>query len=160
MTPLAADLAPEAADEILTSRRFAAPRALVHAAWTTPEHLGAWWGPTGFTTTTTAMQLAVGGEWRFTMHGTDGTDYPNCIRFTEIVPAERLAYEQGDGQPGAAPHFHVVVHFADDGDGTRLSMRARFPSVAARQYVVDNFKAIEGGRQTLERLGHYVDTLR
>ena len=69
----------------------------------------------------------------------------------EILASRRFA---------AQPHFHAVVHFADDGDGTHLSMRARFPSAAARRYVVDNFKAIEGGRQTLERLEHYIDMLR
>jgi len=73
--------APEAADEILKCRRFDAPRALVFMAWTTPEHVDAWWGPDGFTTTTTEMRVAPGGEWRFTMHGPDGTDYPNCIAF-------------------------------------------------------------------------------
>ncbi len=135
----ASDLAPEGPDEIVTSRTFAAPRALVYEAWTTPEHLAAWWGPDGFTTTTSALHLAEGGQRLFTMHGPDGTDYPNGITITEVRPAERLAYEHGDG--------------------TRLTMRARFPSAAARQFVAENFKAIEGGRQTLERLGRHVDTL-
>jgi uncharacterized protein YndB with AHSA1/START domain len=35
-------LAPEAADEILTTRRFAASRALAYDAWTTPGHVAAW----------------------------------------------------------------------------------------------------------------------
>jgi uncharacterized protein YndB with AHSA1/START domain len=147
---------PEAADEILTSRRIAAPRAIVFKAWTSPEHVDAWWGPNGFRTTTTEMRIAPGGVWNFTMHGPDGTDYPNQIVFTEVVDAERLVYDHGDGKPGSPPHFHVVVTFADDGDGTLLTMRARFPSAAARQYVAENFHAVEGGRQTLERLDAYV----
>ena len=43
--PLASDLAPEGPDEILAARLFAAPRALVHEARTTPQHLAAGWGP-------------------------------------------------------------------------------------------------------------------
>jgi uncharacterized protein YndB with AHSA1/START domain len=157
--PHANDTAPEGPDEIVTTRHFAAPRALVYKAWTTPGHLDAWWGPTGFTTTTRSLQLAKGGQWLFTMHGPDGTVYPNRIDFTEVRPAERLAYAHGDGTPGSAPHFHVVVTFTDEGDGTRLTMRARLPSAAARQFVAENFKAVEGGRQTLERLADYVQTL-
>jgi uncharacterized protein YndB with AHSA1/START domain len=153
------DLAPEGPDEIIHSRWVAAPRALVYEAWTTPEHLDAWWGPTGFTNTTQSHELVEGGEWRFTMRGPDGTVWPNAIAFTEVRPAERLVYEHGDGTPGAPPHFHVAVTFADDGDGTRLTMRARFPSAAAKQFVIENVKAREGGRQTLERLDQYVQTL-
>ncbi len=149
-------LAPEAADEILNTRRFAAPRARVYEAWTTPEHVGAWWGPTGYRITTTEMRVAVGGTWRFTMHAPDGVDYPNRVDFLEVVPGERLVYDHGNDTPGAPPLFHVVVTFADDGDGTLLAMRATFPSVAARQFVVENFGAIEGGRQTLGRLDAYL----
>jgi len=65
-----------------------------------------------------------------------------------------------DGTHGEPPHFPATVLFADDGGGTLLALRARFPSAAARQYVAGNFRAVEGGRQTLERLRHYVDTLR
>lgn len=148
-------LAPEAADEILTTRRIAAPRALVFAAWMTPEHVDAWWGPTGFTTTTREMHVATGGTWRFTMRGPDGTVYPNRIDFIEVVPPQRLVYDHGhDG--GDAPSFHVVVTFDEDGDGTFLAMRAKFASVEARRYVTENFKAVEGGRQTVDRLVAHV----
>ena len=157
--PLANDDAPEGPDEIVTIRRIAAPRALVYEAWTTPAHLDAWWGPTGFVTSTTSHRLAEGGQWLFTMRGPDGKVWPNGITFTEVRPAERLVYEHGDGTPGAPPHFHVRVTFADDGAGTRLTMRARFPSAAARQFVVENVQAVEGGRQTLERLDKHVQTL-
>ena len=35
-------------------------------------------------------------------------------------------------------------------------MRSLFPSVEMREMVVREFNAIEGGRQTLERLGEYL----
>jgi uncharacterized protein YndB with AHSA1/START domain len=102
------------------------------------------------------MRVAAGGTWRFTMHGPDGTDYPNRIDFTEVVPGERLVYEHGDDAPDSPPHFHVVVTFTDDGDGTLLAMRAKFASVEARRHAAENFGAIEGGRQTLERLDEFL----
>ena len=36
--------------ELVITRVFDAPRALVFKAWTQPEHLVRWWGPGGFTT--------------------------------------------------------------------------------------------------------------
>ncbi|MEO7113934.1 MAG: SRPBCC domain-containing protein, partial [Polyangiaceae bacterium] len=38
--------------EIVLSRVFEAPRALVYDVWTQPEHLTQWFCPKGFTTTT------------------------------------------------------------------------------------------------------------
>ena len=70
---------------LITARVFAAPRALVWAAWTAPEHLARWWGPIGFSTTTHAFDFRPGGVWRFVMHGPDGRDYQNRIAFEEIV---------------------------------------------------------------------------
>ena len=150
-------LAPEAADEILTTRHIAAPRALVFAAWTTPGHVDAWWGPTGFTTTTKEMHVATGGTWRFTMTGPDGTVYPNRIHFIEVVPPRRLVYDHDHGDDGGgAPSFHVVVTFDEDGDGTFLAMRAKFASAEARRYVAEKVKAVEGARQTVDRLVEHV----
>jgi|SRR5215510_16077294 len=73
---------------IITQREFDAPRALVFEVWTDPNHLAQWWGPQGFTTTTSAFDMRVGGVWRFVMHGPDGRDYQNRITFDEIVKPE------------------------------------------------------------------------
>jgi uncharacterized protein YndB with AHSA1/START domain len=64
---------------IIATRVFDAPRELVFALWTDPEHLAQWWGPNGFTTTTHTFDMRPGGAWRFVMHGPDGRDYQNRI---------------------------------------------------------------------------------
>ena len=66
-----------AANEIVFSRLFAAPRAMVWGALADPWQVGQWWGPKGFTTTILEMDLRPGGKWRLVMHGPDGTNYPN-----------------------------------------------------------------------------------
>ena len=86
---------PTADREIATSRVFDAPRDLVWEAWTDPKHLARWYGPNGFTVTTHEMDVRPGGVWRLTMHGPDGTDYPNLTRYVEVVRPERLVYEHG-----------------------------------------------------------------
>ena len=60
--------------EIVATRIFDAPRELVWKVWTEQEHIGQWWGPKGFTTTTYSMDVRPGGVWRFVMHGPDGRE--------------------------------------------------------------------------------------
>jgi uncharacterized protein YndB with AHSA1/START domain len=139
--------------EIVITRVLNAPRELVFKAWTEPEHLVNWWGPNGFTNTFHEVNIKPGGVWRFTMHGPDGMDFPNLITFTEVVKPERLVYEHGSGEEGDPNKFNVVVTFEVLGDQTRLTMRSIFATAAARDYVIKEFGAIEGGNQTIDRLG-------
>lgn len=74
--------------EIVTTRVFPAPRAVVFAAWTDPDQLRQWWGPRGFSNTFHVCEMRPGGLWSYTMHGPDGKDYPNEARFVEITPPE------------------------------------------------------------------------
>src|SRR4051794_29231769 len=84
---------PDTSDrEIVFSRVFDAPRELVWKAWTEPHHVTKWWGPNGFTTTIHEMDVRTGGTWHHTMHGPDGTDYPNKSIFVEVVKPERIVY--------------------------------------------------------------------
>ncbi len=144
--------------EVVLSRTFDAPRDLVFAAFTDPKHMGQWWGPTGFTTTTHSVDVRPGGEWRFTMHGPDGRDYPNRITYREIVRPERLAYSHGDDTDSI--HFETVITFeVEAGNKTRLTMRSVFPTAEALDYVVREHGAIEGGKQHLERLAEHLATM-
>jgi uncharacterized protein YndB with AHSA1/START domain len=139
--------------EIVLSRVFDAPRELVFRVWTDPEHKTHWWGPRGFTTTTHSCDVRPGGEWRFTMHGPDGRDYPNRITYREVVPPERLVYAHGGDVDEDEPvSFVATITFEDEGGKTRLTMRSLFPTAAERDRVVREYGAVEGGKQTLERL--------
>lgn len=141
---------------IVGTRVFDAPRALVFAAWTDPRHLAQWWGPNGFTTTTSAFELRAGGVWRFVMHGPDGRDYQNRITFDEVVPNERIVYRHGGGDDVEPVQFQVSVTFEDLGGRTRLVWRSQFPSAAERDRVVREYGADKGLVQTMTRLGQYL----
>ena len=140
--------------EILLTRVFDAPRTLVFQAWTEPAHLAQWYGPQGFTTTTHAIDVRPGGAWRFTMHGPDGVDFDNLIVYLEIAPPERLVYQHGSADDPV--QFETTVTFAEEDGRTRLTMRGVFRSVAERDQAVRDFHAVEGGRQTLERLAEFL----
>lgn len=138
--------------EIITRRVIDAPPPLVFEAFMDPHHIGMWWGPNGFTTTTSSMDPRVGGEWRYTMHGPDGTDYPNLVRYTEIVKPERLCYDHGDGEKFL---FKVEITFARLELKTDLTMRLVCED-AEWLAGMKKFGAVEGGQQTLERLDRYI----
>jgi uncharacterized protein YndB with AHSA1/START domain len=141
--------------EILLTRIFEAPRELVFRAWTDSTHIGQWWGPLGFRTTTYERDVRPGGVWRFVMHGPDGHDYKNKIIFREIVKNERLTYTH-IGEDEDHNQFEVTVTFAPEGTNTKLTLRMVFPTAAERDRVVKEYGAIEGGKQTLERLAHHL----
>ena len=84
--------------EIVISRVFDAPRERVFEAMTDPKQVVKWWGPNGFTTTIHEMDVRPGGVWRHTMHGPDGTDYPNKSVFLEVVKPERIVYKHSGGK--------------------------------------------------------------
>jgi uncharacterized protein YndB with AHSA1/START domain len=148
---------PPAQDRELTlEHTYDAPRALVWEAWTDPKHIDKWWGPNGFRNETKSMDLRAGGYWRFVMHGPDGKDWINWVRFEEISRPERLVYAHGG--EGDEPHFHVTVTFTEEGRKTRVSMHSVFPSAAALQEVM-KLGAVEGGKQTLAHLADYLPSM-
>lgn len=142
--------------EMVVTRLLPAPRELVFAAFTDAKHISAWWGPNGFTTTTYEKDVRPGGQWLFTMHGPDGTDYPNRIRYTEVRPPEFLAYDHDEGEGGnPLQAFKATVTIEPDGRNTRVTLRLTLATPEQRKMLAE-FGAIEGGNQTLARLEDYL----
>jgi uncharacterized protein YndB with AHSA1/START domain len=142
--------------QIVIMRMVEAPREQVFDVWITPEHVANWWGPDGFTITTESMDVRPGGEWRFTMHGPDGTDYPNLIRYSEVVPPAHLAYAHIDMPAAEDTTFHVDVYLDEFLGNTVLSMKMVFPTAESLAENVARYHSIEGGNQTADRLVAYV----
>lgn len=140
---------------IVLSRMLEAPREQVFELWTSAEHLADWWGPNGSTTTTHEADIRPGGVWRFTMHGPDGTDYPNVLHYEDVDPPELITFVHGD-DVGEMPPFRGTITFDDFQGMTILTMRSVFVSADELQRQVEKVGAIEGGNQTLDRLVGYV----
>jgi len=141
--------------EILITRVFDAPRELVFDAFLDAEHIGDWWGPAGFRITTHSMDVRPGGEWRFVMHGPDGTDYDNRIVYRRIERPRLLAFVHVD--ESGRDVFETVAEFIEQAGKTRLEFRGIFPSPEARDDVVQDHNAAEGGVQNLARLASYLE---
>ncbi len=141
--------------QLMVSRLIEGPRDLVFEAFTEVRHLSQWWGPKGFTTTTRTFEFSKGGVWEFTMHGPDGTDYPNWIQWTEIRAPEVIVLRHGEG-PDDPEQFSSTFFFEERTDGTQVILRSEFKTKTLRDRAAEEYGAIEGGNQTLESLGTYV----
>lgn len=135
--------------QVVSSRVFDAPLAMVVRAFTDPEQLKHWWGPNGFTNTIHEFDPRPGGRWRYTMHGPDGTDYHNECVFAEVSDT-RIVFDHL--QP--VHHFRMTMTFAEKDGKTTLTWRMRFDNAAeltkAKPYVVP------GNEQNLERLAAHL----
>ena len=145
--------------ELIFSRVLNAPRALVWKAFTQPEHVIKWWGPNGFTHTFHEYNFAVGGVWRFMMHGPDGTDYPNRVIFTEITPMDLIAYDHDNDDNEVDLRFSVITTFEDRGTQTHITHHMTAPSEVMMQQM-KSFGAVEGAKQHLARLNAYLENMQ
>ena len=135
--------------EMKFSRTFAAPIKLVWNAHADLEQVAKWWGPEGFTITTTSRVFAVGGLWRFTMHGPDGTNWSNRIEYLTVNEPTKLVYNHGSDEDPLM--FYVVTEFIDLGkNGTRIESTMKFKSKDERDKTAGF--AVAGHESTMGRL--------
>ncbi|MBL7932330.1 MAG: SRPBCC domain-containing protein [Bacteroidia bacterium] len=136
--------------ELRMIRIFKAPIKLMWEVWTDPKHITNWWGPNGFTSTIHEMDFREGGEWKLTMHGPDGTNYPNRSVFKEIVPFKKIVFEHFN------PHFITTVVFESKGEETEVNWSLLFDTEEMKDIVVKAHKADEGQKQNFDRLEKYI----
>ncbi|HZV61450.1 MAG TPA: SRPBCC family protein [Methylophilaceae bacterium] len=141
-------------NEIAITRIYDAPIEVVWDAWTDPDQVAQWWGPRGFTLTTHSKDLRPGGHWSYTMHGPDGTDYPNTTQYLEVEEYAKLVYDHGanDDRP---PLFRVTVLFSDIEGKTRMDMTMALPTVEQAEQAHEFIKKANG-YSTWDRLAEYL----
>ena len=132
-----------------TSRELSASPEAVFAAFKDPERLARWWGPAGFTNTFHAFEFRSGGRWKFTMHGPDGSNYPNESEFVGIVPNAKVVVRHI-----SPPKFELTIELAPSDAGTLITWVQDFadPKVAAAIRSL----AEPANEQNLDRLAHEV----
>lgn len=122
--------------ELVLTRIFDAPRALVFQAWTDPTRLAQWMGPRGFTATDLAHDLRPGGAWRTCLRPDGGGEvlWQSGV-YREVAAPERLvftfAWDGPDGRPGH--ETLVTVTLADHAGKTKMTFhQAAFESAERR----------------------------
>ena len=141
---------------LIHTRILDAPRDLVWEVWTTPEHIKEWWGPDGFSLSTKSMKVEPGKIWDSIMHGW-GQDFDNKVEYVEVIKPSLLSYKHfGESEEY---NFFVSVSFTEVEGKTLLTMKSTFKSKAIIEELNIRVNAIEGSKQTLNRLENYLKTL-
>lgn len=141
-------------NEIYISRIYEAPVEIVWDAWTDPAKVAQWWGPRGFTLTNHSKDLRPGGLWIYTMHGPDGTDYPNRTLYHEVEPLKKLVYDHGATEDRPAL-FRVTVLFEEVDGKTQMEMTMALPTAEEAEQTRKMIKE-KGGNATWDRLAEFV----
>jgi uncharacterized protein YndB with AHSA1/START domain len=120
--------------KLVLTRTFAAPRALVFAAWTQPAHLKQWSAPHGFKIPVSEGELRAGGAWRAVMVMPDGTKLPLGGTYRKVVANKLIVQTHQWAGPGEGPETLMTVRFSDaPGGGTRIRFeQSGFDSAASR----------------------------
>lgn len=136
---------PESRSDIRSRLVHASPKE-VFAAIGDPERIARWWGPAGFTNTMHIFEFVAGGRWLLTMHGPDGTDYPNESRFTRIEPDRCVVIEHFSGH-----HFILTLELEPRGGNTLVGWRQTFDTREHYERIASFVAA--ANEQNLEKLG-------
>src|SRR3712207_7938876 len=79
---------------MMVTRVFDAPVEQVWHAWTDPEHVMRWWGPTGLTAPAARMDVHEGATSLVCMRSPEGQDLYNTWTYRRIVPQRRIEFVQ------------------------------------------------------------------
>jgi uncharacterized protein YndB with AHSA1/START domain len=122
--------------EILITRSFDAPAAIVFEAITKAEHIARWWAPKSRGAMVSCeSDLRVGGKWRNVMRANDGYEVGFSGEYLELDPPHRIVQtEVFDPFPDAGSV--ITVTLTEQGERTTLTSHVRYPSKAIRDQVI------------------------
>ena len=121
--------------ELSVTRLIDAPPAVVWRVWT--ERLAEWWAPKPWTTQVIENDFRPGGRSAMVMSGPTGEAAPMEGVFLDIVLHRRIVLTNAfkTGWIPQPPFMVALFEFADEGDGTRYTARARhWDEAAMRQH--------------------------
>lgn len=100
-------------------RRFRAPPAKVFAAWTNPQELAKWMGPSGTVAVAAEADLRAGGRYHIRIV-VPGDEHNVSGVYREIVPNEKLVFTWAWRSTPERESL-VTIALKADGDGTLMT---------------------------------------
>ena len=120
--------------DVLITREFDAPIALVFEVLTKPEHVSKWFAPLGCEMTKCSMDLRVGGNYHQVFVTVDGTECSFRGTYLEIEPPTRTVETwRFEGWPGVEAVESTELH--EDHGVTTLTTRLAFRDQAGRDHM-------------------------
>ena len=119
---------PAAETALQIKRTFQAPREKVFRAWTEPEEMKHWCGPTDEYETHAEVDLCVGGKYRIEMKHSGGGVHTAIGEYREVEVPSKLVYTWS-WEDGTVEDTVVTVEFSDLGSATEVTLtHDLFPS--------------------------------
>jgi uncharacterized protein YndB with AHSA1/START domain len=136
--------------QIVVTRSFDAPRALVFDAWTRAEHVAHWWDPSGMPLAICEIDLRPNGAFRWINRTPDGGEgYSFSGTYREILPPEKLVFSDPSGQGRS------TLVFTERGKQTKLTITIECATSKDRDALLQ-MRVDAGTAQTLENLAAYL----
>jgi uncharacterized protein YndB with AHSA1/START domain len=132
--------------EVLITRSFDAPAALVYKAYTTPDLVRRWWGFESSEWLVCGVDLRVGGQWRFVTRD-DDMEVGFHGEYKEIdAPTRLVATEVYEGIPESDDSGALDTVTFDEIDGvTTMSILVQFAKQEYRDAMLES--GMETGMQ-------------
>jgi uncharacterized protein YndB with AHSA1/START domain len=142
-------------DELLITRIFDAPLALVWRMWEDRDQMFQWWCPECFTCTSLDVDFRPGGTWRVHMVSDVYGESWSGGKYREIERGKRIvftfAWEEGSGEVNEV--LTTVTFEEEDGRTVQSFHQAPFTSVASRDGHVGGWNSLFNKEQAYaERL--------
>ncbi len=143
--------------ELALSRVFAAPSALVFDAWTKPELLRRWYGPSGWQLVVCEVDLRVGGAWRFVSRQPTGREVGQHGVYRELSAGRRIVNTESweDWNPG---EVLVTTTFEEGAAGTKVTTLMCFPTREVRDMLIQSGMG-DGHGEACDRLDEVLSEL-
>jgi uncharacterized protein YndB with AHSA1/START domain len=118
-----ADAGLVARPSLTLKRRLNAPPAKVYAAWTDPEKVVRWFGPSQVVAGSVRADIdaRIGGRYRISFKMQDGEHHEVAGVYREMVPNQRLTFSWA-WHSTPERESQVTVSLKPDGDGTLLTL--------------------------------------
>lgn len=140
--------------EIVMTREFDAPIALVFDVLTKPEHVRNWFAPFDDIVTKCTIDLHVGGEYHIVFAASDGTECSFRGTYLEIEPPTRtVATWLFEGWPDAHAVESMELHETDG--VTTLTNKLTFRDKAGRDHMTKS----DGQEDSFDKLEDYLRSL-
>lgn len=142
-------------NQVVVTRRFAAPPEAVYRAHTEADIVQKWMlGPPGWTMPVCITEPKPGGKIRHEWSdGADGGFYLTG-EYKELEPYSRIVHVERMHLPDPTPDNHVETRFEQDGTGTLMTMTMTLPDAATRKAMLDTGmdQGMEASYQNLDRM--------
>lgn len=150
------EISPHGDRDLVMTRRFDAPKALVFRAFTEPELVKRWLGARTWPMTHCEMDFRVGGAFRYvwSRQGADTGDIVVNGTYVEISSPDRIVHTECFDEDWTGGETRVTTTFEEDGGVTIVTVRLAYSSPEARDGAAGSGMAdgMEEGYQQLDAL--------